>query len=322
MPHVTPTSITLALVSLAVAAPAVAASAPPAAAPGLGDTPASRAAGVLGVRLAAPQLAANAQAARRPGAAAARRDLAKRRAAAAKRKKAAAKRRARAKRADNPSAADALARIPAYTGPAGAILHVKSTTVTTTFGPAGPSAPTGEVRSEAESWSETGGGRRTRVLSRSFAGPGIEARSFDAWNDARVFAITREGTPTRVSIACEDLPALDPGALLRADRAALASLPAGPELDGVATRVGTHRLGPDGGPQVVTVNYLDAVTGQPIRSTTALPPAAPDPIAVTDYQVWEELPAGGPADVLARNIPDSAVLNRGYDAEQGCMPRD
>jgi hypothetical protein len=117
-----------------------------------------------------------------------------------------------------------------------------------------------------------------------------------------------------VSITCEPSVVPDPDVQLRVDRAAFADLPDGPAIDGAPTRVAVHLVG-----TTEVRNYLDAATGQPVRSTQGAPGG--DVELQTTYLAWEERPAGGASADLVTAVPAGAKLSPAA-GRRGCLERN
>lgn len=230
-----------------------------------------------------------------------------RKAAATRRSKNSAPRSQRGRALTQVSVAGALKRVTPYTGPTGAIVYSRTVTVPLGTG----QAPAHHAFSER--WQEIGGGHRGHYVSGTIdASTGAQLTRLEGWTSPQL-SIVRPGTGrATVAISCSPNVVPDPDIQLRADRAALATLPEGPAIDGIPTRVGVHVAGTS-----EVRNYLDAATGQPIRSTQNGPGSAA-PQFQTTYLAWEERPAGGSASDLTTTVPADAKLPAAADA-QGCL---
>lgn len=222
---------------------------------------------------------------------AARRSAASSRARAAKRRWNSAPKQPRGKSLSSVSLADALALAPPFTGPTGTIIY--SRTVTVDLRSSHPTR-TASQRAEGERWTEIGGGRREHYLGRTVdVATGNALSTIEGWTSPRLSVVKAGTGKPVVGVHCAASTAPESNPLVRADQAALSTLPAGPVIGGVATRVGVHTFG--GASELR--NYLDAQTGRPLRSTHGVPGGAPD--LETTYLEWDERPAGGsPADVV------------------------
>lgn len=208
------------------------------------------------------------------------------------------------------SLADALALAPAYTGPTGTVIH--SRTVSVDLRAEHPSRTTSQ-RAESERWTEIGGGRREHYVGRTVdIASGRQLGRIEGWTTPTVSVVRSGVAAPIVGVQCVATPAPESDPLVRADRAALATLPAGPVIDGVATRVGVHTFGAASELR----NYLDASTGRPLRSTHGTPGGEPQ--IQTTYLAWEERPAGGSAADLVPSIGADARLSP-LTGPKGCI---
>ena len=271
-------------------------------------------------------VAGSASAERGKGAKVASQQSAKKKVAKGAAKKRAAKKRShsrpvrrKAKTLSEVSVADALAKVPAYTGATGAVIHSRSVTVN--FKTTDDPHETRGFTAATERWAEIGGGERLHEITQWTDEDTQQPQgTHETWRTPRVWSIVSDGAPASVGIFCAPLPPVAPDATIREDRDHLSSLPAGPIIDGVATRVGVHAEQIPGapGPAPEFRNYLDAATGRPIRSTYR-PYDAQTISFQTDYSLWELLPAGGPAAALSGVLPAGAELGDDHTGQPGCI---
>ncbi len=221
-------------------------------------------------------------------------------------------------------------RLLAYSGGTGAVLHVRSSQ-------AGTAPATGRTAwsSVSESWTELGGGQRQRQLWTQLPRPGssdIET-VVESWSNPQLSVI--RFTPAADSGRTAPAPAGDLRCASTADLAAVGArtdiervqraqarvasgeaLPAGPAIEGRATVI------VDGGPLTSPIGnvpvpgslqlVLDRVTSQLLRQIYNGADGRQD---VTDFDVWELLPAGGSDTELGRPVPADTKFNPAPDCE-------
>lgn len=223
----------------------------------------------------------------------------------AKRRAASASGKASGRKLSTVSLADALAHAAAYTGPTGTVIYSRTVTVDLRSSTAS--------RAEGERWTEIGGGRREHYVGRTVdAKSGSPLGKIEGWTSPKLGVVVSGSAAPVVGVRCVASAAPESNPLVRADRAALATLPVGPDIDGVATRVGVHTFG--GASELR--NYLDAQTGRPLRSTHGAPGAEPQ--LETTYLAWDERPAGGSAADLDPVIGADARLSP-LTGPNGCI---
>ena len=216
-----------------------------------------------------------------------------------------------------------VAAVPTYTGETGAVRHTKSVTVS--FKVTDSPHETRGYTVSSEDWYETGGGQRFRTVESYYdEDRGRPDGGMERWGSPDVWAVLPRdddgqpglGTPS-VALWCEPVNTAmavpDQEAIaLQAARADVSSLPTGPPIRGRDTRV-LIRIMPN--PVASTVApgefriYLDAESAVPLRRTWQ-PPGADRIANRTDYSVWEDIPAGGPADDLAGVLPERFRLQK------------
>lgn len=209
-----------------------------------------------------------------------------------------------------------VASVPTYAGETGPVLHTRSVTISSSR-----DASTGRITRtqtlEREAWTETGGGRRERTITRALGATSGRLQGVtERWSSPRLWVeLPRrgavDGTELAPSAFCRP-PTLPPAGptpeqqSLQRARTDLASLPPGPELRGHRTRVFTHTAAPAPGAGGVrppeTLFHLDAETGVPLRRTFR-GFGSQEVVVRTDYLAWEERPAGSSAAELAGTLP-------------------
>lgn len=228
--------------------------------------------------------------------------------ATAKAKKAKAKKRS-AKKLSAADPASALAALPTYTGPTGAVVHTKAVTVS--FNTSSDPQEQRSFTRQAESWTELGGGQRERTRwGATDPDTGVFVGQSETWSSPRFDVLSFSGAPAAVGIFCSarsTIDRFDDAAVLEA-RGDISTLPAGPAIDGAATRVLTRELfaGFTAGPKVKY--FYDAASGEAVRKQQLTSQGSV--LFETDYALWEELPAGGSAAELSAAAPTDATFVR------------
>lgn len=221
------------------------------------------------------------------------------------------------------------ARLLSYAGQVGEVLHVRSSR-----SGVDPVSARTSWSSVEESWTELGGGQRQRSVWTQLPRRGstdVET-TVEAWSNPQLSVIRlmpAPGSRQPVPAPAGDLRCASTAGLaalgarsdierVRGAQARLASgeqLPAGPVIDGRATVVvdpGPLGSVVGGGTAEGTLRFvLDRATGQLLRQTYS----GRGVEVVTDFDVWEVLPAGGSDAELGRPVPANTAFNPAPDCE-------
>lgn len=187
-----------------------------------------------------------------------------------------------------------------YVDATGEVIHVR--TVWRNFSP-GPGGRLANVQT-VEGWYEVGGGKRQRTFTTSsdpVTGQPVPGH-IQSWSTPRLTVFESPDLRPVAIVACREDWLKLPDFLTPKSPAELAALPEGPVIAGAATRVEHVEL-----PQQIIgsseqTRYYSATTGLLVHETWAGATALPEDSAL-DVDLYERIPAGGPADQLSAPMP-------------------